>query len=172
MYFIDILGIISLISGIKVISARNPVHSILGLVIVFIVASFYLIYLGLDLFGLMLIIVYVGAIAILFLFVIMMLNLKHVELFENSTNYLPFSFIFLIVIWYTIMSSDSTLVNFNIIEYGKTLNIQYELYVNHIEYLLISGIILLLAMIGAIMLTCYHEDDVKRQDIFVQTWGS
>jgi len=98
MYFQEILGIISILSGIKVISAKNPVHSILGLVIVFVIGSIYLLLLGLDLFGLMLIIVYVGAIAILFLFVIMMLNLKHIELLENSTNYLPFSFLFLLVL--------------------------------------------------------------------------
>jgi NADH:ubiquinone oxidoreductase subunit 6 (subunit J) len=98
MYIIEILGLISIISGIKVISARNAVHSILGLVVVFIIGSIYLLMIGLDLFGLMLIIVYVGAIAILFLFVIMMLNLKHIELLENTTNYLPFSFLFLIVI--------------------------------------------------------------------------
>jgi len=54
-------------------------------------------------------------------------------------------------------------------EKGKSLAIQYALYVTHIDYLLVSGLILLLAMIGAILLTCFHEDDVKRQDIFIQT---
>ncbi len=171
MYIIEILGLISIISGIKVISARNAVHSILGLVVVFIIGSIYLLMIGLDLFGLMLIIVYVGAIAILFLFVIMMLNLKHIELLENTTNYLPFSFLFLIVIWYTIMSSDQGMGS-TIMEKGKILAIQYSLYVTHIDYLLIAGLILLLAMVGAIILTCFHEDDVKRQDIFIQTWAS
>lgn len=171
MYFQEILGIISILSGIKVISAKNPVHSILGLVIVFVIGSIYLLLLGLDLFGLMLIIVYVGAIAILFLFVIMMLNLKHIELLENSTNYLPFSFLFLLVLWYTIISED-IVIGQPLMEKGKSLAIQYALYVTHIDYLLVSGLILLLAMIGAILLTCFHEDDVKRQDIFIQTWGS
>ncbi len=170
MYIIETLGVISIISAIKVISARNPVHSILALVLVFMIGSIYLISIGLDLFGLMLIIVYVGAIAILFLFVIMMLNIKHIELLENSTNFLPFSFLFLIVLWYSIMSSDpgySTLT----LEKGKLLGIQYSLYVVNIDYLIISGWILFLAMIGAILLTCYHEDYVKRQDLFTQTWA-
>ena len=170
MYIIETLGVISIISAIKVISARNPVHSILALVLVFMIGSIYLISIGLDLFGLMLIIVYVGAIAILFLFVIMMLNIKHIELLENSTNFLPFSFLFLIVLWYSIMSSDPG-YNTLILEKGKLLAIQYSLYVVNIDYLIIAGWILFLAMIGAILLTCYHEDFVKRQDIFTQTWA-
>jgi NADH-quinone oxidoreductase subunit J len=98
MYLIEALGIISLISATKVISAKNSVHSILALVVVFIVGAIYLLMIGLDFFGLMLIIVYVGAIAILFLFVIMMLNLKQIEISENSTNNLPISILFLIVL--------------------------------------------------------------------------
>jgi NADH-quinone oxidoreductase subunit J len=170
MYIIETLGALSILSSIKVISARNPVHSILALVVVFVIGSIYLITIGLDLFGLMLIIVYVGAIAILFLFVIMMLNIKHIELLENSTNYLPFSFLFLIALWYSIISSDSG-SDLLEIEQGRLLSIQYSLFAVEIQYLFIAGWILFLAMIGAILLTCYHEDIVKRQDIFTQTWA-
>ena len=86
---ITICGISIIIAGLVVISSTNPVHAIIGLVLAFVGSSILIIMEGADFIGLMLMIVYVGAIAILFLFVVMMLNIRLVELIDNATRYIP-----------------------------------------------------------------------------------
>ena len=86
-------GLLALVSGVMVITAKNPVHSVFYLVLAFVNASLLLILLGVEFLPVVFMIVYVGAIAILFLFVVMMLNIKLVEILDNSTRYAPIGFI-------------------------------------------------------------------------------
>jgi len=177
----------AIISGILVITANNPMHSVLALVISFTNISGLLIaspLLGVEFLALLSIIVYVGAIAILFLFVIMMLNIKIIELKENSTRYVPMGMliglIFLFEIYYIVseglfapdLSFSPQTIDWSSI-YQSCTNIQQigqYLYTDGFIWFILSSFILFVAMIGAILLSLHHEnlDLVKRQDLFVQ----
>jgi NADH-ubiquinone oxidoreductase chain 6 len=178
---------LALISGLMVIQARNPVYSVLFLILVFFNVAGLLILLGLDFFAMVFLVVYVGAIAVLFLFVVMMLNIKLAEINEKKLRYLPiggllgliFLFeVFLIVdndliplLWRdneplsaTAFTQYSVLVeNLSNIESVGILVYTYYFY-----YFLVASLILLVAMIGAIVLTQHKGVYVKRQQVFEQ----
>lgn len=163
-------------SAWNVITAKNPISSVFWLVLAFINAALLLLLLGIEFLPILFIIVYVGAIAILFLFVIMLLNIKLVEISQNATRYIPVSIIvaaiFLSQILYIFPEYISN--NFNLIEYTELFkntnvqNIGNLLYTEYWIYFIISSLILLVSMIGAIVLCLYHESIVKRQDLFAQ----
>ena len=127
---------------------------------------------------------YVGAIAILFLFVVMLLNIKMVEIQENATRYAPLGFIiglvFLYQIYYLITSELSTITSSSIDLVGRVNDYKDVVTVTNIEqigsvlytdywvYFLVSSLVLLVAMVGAITLCLYHEEGIKRQDLFAQ----
>ncbi len=177
MEFVFALG--GIVAGWMVISAPNPVHSVLSLVLSFANLSILLLLLGLEFLPLLFLIVYVGAIAILFLFVIMMLNIKLVEILDNSSRYLPIGvFIGIIFIWEILITLNNNITVLptlnaystfdNIV---KTTNIQQLaelLYTQYFLHFWVGAMILLVAMIGAIVLTISHEETVKRQDLFAQ----
>jgi len=191
-FLIYILSLGAILSGWKVISSsKNPVHSILFLVLAFANASILLLILGVEYLAILFIIVYVGAIAILFLFVIMMLNIKLVEILDNTTRYKPIGAVIgsVFLIELLLLVSGSNKYDFEFaglqvsnqwsttqfgpyFEYETILNniasLGSVLYTDYYQLLLISGYILLVAMIGAIVLTLYHEKNIKRQDIFSQ----
>jgi NADH-quinone oxidoreductase subunit J len=134
---------------------------------------------GCEFLSLLLIIVYVGAILILFLFVVMLLNIKVVELNENTTRYVPIGaiigLIFLYQVYFLLTSELSSwqpswsIQDFTFIL--KVTNIEQLgilLYSEYWIYFLVSSIVLLVSMIGAIVLCLFHEQTVKRQDIFAQ----
>jgi len=161
----------AIISGFLVISAINPINSVFGLILAFTNVSFILLILEIEFLALLFLIVYIGAIAILFLFVIMMLDIRLVEIFENSTRYLPIGFFIGIIFFLELIVLIDEENGFLNISYDSYTSIQWLgnlLYTDGFYYFLISSIILLIAMIGAIVLTLYHESDVKRQDIFTQ----
>lgn len=123
------------------------------------------------------IIIYVGAIAILFLFVVMMLNVRIVELEESFVQYVPLSFllvfIFFLEILYSFFFEFCTMETMTIWvhDYSSNMNIALLgsiLYTNFGFAFILSGLLLLLAMIGSIVLTSFHEKDVLRQDVFIQ----
>ncbi len=167
-------------TGFLVITAKNPIISVFYLVLTFVNASILLLIQGVEFLSLLLIIVYVGAIAILFLFVVMMLNIKRVELVENATRYVPVGFIIGLVFMHIIKdmfpkanapASEGTTFSAIEIQLATNTNIQALgdiLYTHYSIYFIMSGIILLIAMIGAIILTISHEEEIKRQDIFSQ----
>jgi NADH-quinone oxidoreductase subunit J len=97
-------GALAVINGLMVITAKNPVHSVFYLVLAFISASLLLILLGVEFLPVVFMIVYVGAIAILFLFVVMMLNIKLVEILDNSTRYAPIGFIIGFIFFNSVIS--------------------------------------------------------------------
>nr|YP_011036595.1 NADH dehydrogenase subunit 6 [Corvomeyenia everetti]WRK21085.1 NADH dehydrogenase subunit 6 [Corvomeyenia everetti] len=185
LFYLFTLGVI--ISGIMVISALNPVHSVLWLIVAFTSASALFILLEVEFIALIFLIVYVGAIAILFLFVIMMLNLTDLEGGGDMSNYLPAGFIIGVVFLFEIahvmggrmvswphggISDIATsspaqpailLGNPNVEVLGRVL------YTDYYYLFIIASFILLVAMMGAIVLTHDSKTEIKRQDIFIQT---
>lgn len=166
-----IFSIGAIISGFIVISAINPINSVFGLILAFTNVSFILLILEIEFLALLFLIVYIGAIAILFLFVIMMLDIRLVEIFENSTRYLPIGFFIGIIFFLELIILIDEENGFINITYDSFTSIEWLgniLYTEGFYYFIISSIILLIAMIGAIVLTLYHESNIKRQDIFTQ----
>ena len=168
------------LSGIMVISALNPVQSVLWLIVAFTSAAVLFILLEVDFIALIFLIVYVGAIAILFLFVIMMLNLTDLgDSFQDMSNYMPAGFIVGVVVFFEVLiflswkaSGVSEVINYfrwDFIE--KASNIEAlgrVLYTDYYYLFLLASFILLAAMIGAIVLTHDIRVEIKRQDSFIQ----
>jgi NADH-ubiquinone oxidoreductase chain 6 len=183
----SIFSSIALVSSIMVIRAKNPVHSVLFLILVFCNSAALLVLLGLDFFAMILLVVYVGAIAVLFLFVVMMLNIKIAEIHENVLRYLPvggiIGLIFLLEI-FLIVDNDylplfepaiisTTLSSYTayatkIQSWTNIESVGNLLYTTYFILFLVSSLILLVAMIGAIVLTMHKTAKVKRQDVFQQ----
>jgi NADH-quinone oxidoreductase subunit J len=165
-------------SAVMVIVSRNPVHSVLYLILAFVNASGLFILMGAEFLGMMLIVVYVGAVAVLFLFVIMMLDVDFVELREGFLEYLPIGLviggIFLVEL---LLVAGGWVINPGTVKQitaaiptnvSNTEALGLVLYTKYIHYFQIAGMVLLVAMIGAIVLTLRHKAKVKRQDINVQ----
>jgi NADH-quinone oxidoreductase subunit J len=165
-------------SAAMVIVSRNPVHSVLYLILAFVNASGLFILMGAEFLGMMLIVVYVGAVAVLFLFVIMMLDVDFVELREGFMQYLPvglviggiFVFELLLVVGGWVINPGTTKAITSAIpaNVSNTEALGLVLYTKYIHYFQLSGMVLLVAMIGAIVLTLRHKANIKRQDINVQ----
>jgi NADH-ubiquinone oxidoreductase chain 6 len=182
---------LALTSGIMVIQARNPVHSVLFLILVFFNSSGLLLLLGLDFFAMIFLVVYVGAIAVLFLFVVMMLNIKLAEINEKKLRYLPVGGVLgLLFLFEIFLIIDNDLIPFlisenpqllkelsanNFIEWSFLTNtsttleaIGQCLYTFYFYFFLVASLILLVAMIGAIVLTMHKGINIKRQQVFEQ----
>lgn len=165
-------------SAAMVIVSRNPVHSVLYLILAFVNASGLFILMGAEFLGMMLIVVYVGAVAVLFLFVIMMLDVDFVELREGFMQYLPvglviggiFVFELLLVVggWVINPGTAKAITSAIPANVSNTEALGLVLYTKYIHYFQLSGMVLLVAMIGAIVLTLRHKANIKRQDINVQ----
>jgi NADH-quinone oxidoreductase subunit J len=165
-------------SAVMVIVSRNPVHSVLFLILAFVNASGLFILMGAEFLGMVLVFVYVGAVATLFLFVIMMLDVDFTELREGFIEYLPvglviggiFLFELLLTVGFWIINpgtakSITAAIPTNV---SNTEALGLVLYTRYIYYFQLAGMVLLVAMIGAIVLTLRHKASVKRQDINVQ----
>nr|ATI10791.1 NADH dehydrogenase subunit 6 [Plenaster craigi] len=181
LFYLFALSVI--ISGIMVISALNPVHSVLWLIVAFTSASALFILLEVEFIALILLIVYVGAIAILFLFVIMMLNLTDLEGGADMSNYLPVGFIIGVVFLFEIFGGASAVIGgvqiketipaspgipWTGAEASNIESLGRVLYTSYYYLFIIASFILLGAMIGAIILTHDTRTEIKRQDIFIQ----
>jgi NADH-quinone oxidoreductase subunit J len=165
-------------SAVMVIVSRNPVHSVLFLILAFVNASGLFILMGAEFLGMVLVFVYVGAVATLFLFVIMMLDVDFTELREGFLEYLPIGLVIGGIFLFELLLT----VGFWVINPGVTKSITAAipanvsntealglvLYTRYIYYFQLAGMVLLVAMIGAIVLTLRHKASVKRQDINVQ----
>jgi len=165
-------------SAVMVIVSRNPVHSVLYLILAFVNASGLFVLMGAEFLGMMLIVVYVGAVAVLFLFVIMMLDVDFVELREGFIQYLPvgvviggiflFELLLTVGAWVINPSVSKNITAAIPTNVSNTEALGLVLYTKYIHYFQLSGMVLLVAMIGAIVLTLRHKASVKRQDINVQ----
>ncbi len=165
-------------SGWKVITNKNPILSVFWLVLAFVNGALLLLLLGVEFLPVLFIIVYVGAVAILFLFVVMLLNIKMVEIGENTTRYAPLGVIIGLVFLYQIfylrdLTTEASwgIESYNYSELINVTNIEQIgnlLYTEYWVYFLVSSLVLLVSMIGAIVLCLYHEEGIKRQDLFAQ----
>ena len=179
-YFLSFLLIFS---AILVISAQNPVHSVFFLVLVFFTSAFLLFLLEVEFISLLFVLVYVGAIAVLFLFVVMMLDIKITKYEKDLLFYLPIGgflgVIFLLEVFLSLQENLVPLLPSSgreiytdwlaIIDSLTNLDVLGQiLYTYYFFYFLIAGIILLLAMVGAIVLTLNFTQKAKHQFVFRQ----
>ena len=176
-----VFSLVAVLSALMVISARNPVHSVLFLILSFVNASGLFVLLGAEFLAMILVIVYVGAVAVLFLFVVMMLDINFVKLREGFLQYLPFGALLGIVLiielgilFLTKSFSENSLSKFVELpvmnEVENTKLIGQVLYTNYFYLFQISGLILLVAMVGSITLTLRDRGQVKRQNISQQNY--
>jgi NADH-quinone oxidoreductase subunit J len=170
-----IFAAITVGSGVMVVSARNPVHSVLWLILAFLNSAGLFILLGAEFLAMILVVVYVGAVAVLFLFVVMMLDVDFAELREGFLQYLPVgALVGLIVLIELIMvvggwaiSSEAPRLIAEKMPEGitNTEALGRVLYTDYLLFFQLAGMVLLVAMIGAIVLTLRHKENVKRQSI-------
>lgn len=171
-----IFSVIVTVSAVAVIVARNPVHSVLWLILSFFTAAGMLVLIGAEFLAMLLVVVYVGAVAVLFLFVVMMLDVDFVELKQGSLRYWPFAVLvgiaFIAEITLAGLSREMGQNElFNPMP-GAATNAEAIGAVLYTQYFLLfqlAGIILLIAMIGAIVLTLRYRPDIQRQSIAGQT---
>jgi NADH-quinone oxidoreductase subunit J len=165
-------------SAVMVIASRNPVHSVLFLILSFFNAAGLFVLLGAEFLGMILIVVYVGAVAVLFLFVVMMLDVDFAELKRGALQYLPFgSLIGLVLVAELVMAGSVWIVKpvalaakAHATPAGMTNTeaLGHILYTDYVYYFQIAGLVLLVAMIGAIVLTLRSRPGVRRQNIAAQ----
>ena len=180
--FFYIFSLIAIISAIMVTVSKNTVHSVFFLILDFISISCLFIMIGAEFLGMIMLIVYVGAVAVLFLFVVMMLNVAQQknQWFSASENsqHVPIGLIVSLIIFFELIiviggwkykpdlvSAMSLNIDKNI---TNTHSIGYVLYTDYIHIFQLSGMVLLVAMIGAIVLTFRQRSGVKRQSYFKQ----
>ena len=171
---------IIVLAALLVVMSRNPVHSVLWLILTFFGSSGLFILLGAEFLALILMIVYVGAVAVLFMFVVMMLNINFSELRSGFTRYLPVGLLIGLVLfvelnlvfsdWIPGNSFKPKIQSINDTDIENTKQLGLVLYTDFILYFQLAGIILLIAMIGAIVLTHQKKRSIKRQDILTQIY--
>jgi NADH-quinone oxidoreductase subunit J len=173
------LSTITILSSIMVISSKNTVHAVFFLILDFVSISALFIMIGAEFVGMILLIVYVGAVAVLFLFVVMMLEGNFTKIKQSFLQYLPFGFfigavillelVLIIGSWqYRPEFIKTAKISYNANE-TNTEQIGKLIYTDFFLPFQLSGIVLLVAMIGAILLTFRRRDNIKRQDILKQS---
>ncbi len=176
-----LFAFVAVASGVMVVSARNPVHSVLFLILAFFNAAGLFVLMGAEFLAMILVIVYVGAVAVLFLFVVMMLDIDFAELRSGFMRYLPIgALIGLILFAELVLIFGSWVIAPNVAGLGaaplpaavanisNTRALGDLLYTRYVFAFQAAGLILLVAMIGAIVLTLRHRVGVRRQSISLQ----
>ena len=173
------LSAIVLASALFVIMAKNPVHSVLWLILAFFSAAGLLVLIGAEFLAMLLVVVYVGAVAVLFLFVVMMLDVDFAELKGEMARFMPLGLLIGVIILMQLgivfgswtAGEGVTMVEAPVAgEVENTRALGMLLYDRYIYLFQAAGLILLVAMVGAIVLTLRHRKDVKRQDVLAQMW--
>ena len=176
-FFFYLFATLAVASAMLVVLSRNPVHSVLFLILCFFNAAGLFILMGAEFLAMILVVVYVGAVAVLFLFVVMMLDVDFVKLREGVASYLPIGGVIGLIVLLELAlvvgtwklapdaikgasPTPSTISN--------TQALGEILYTKYVYYFESAGLILLVAMIGAIVLTLRHKEGVKRQNISEQ----
>jgi NADH-quinone oxidoreductase subunit J len=178
--FFYLFAALAVASAFMVIASRNPVHSVLFLILAFVNAAGLFVLVGAEFLAMILIVVYVGAVAVLFLFVVMMLDVDFAELRQGFLQYLPIGaivgFIFLAELllivgtWIT-GAGVAGAIRSPIPPASEVTNTQAlgrVLYTTYVHYFELAGLVLLVAMIGAIVLTLHHKTNAKRQNVAAQ----
>jgi NADH-ubiquinone oxidoreductase chain 6 len=178
---LDVISLLAILCGILVIVNKNPIISVLFLIGLFASISSYLILIGLSFIGLSYLIVYIGAVSILFLFILMLINIRISELQSNTSNSIILSFIIIVSLNYLLFQllpynlanlnngystdSNDNDINFvtskiwdgNLAEHSHMTSIGNIMYTNYNLWLIIGSLILLLAMVGAIIITIKQQ---------------
>ena len=172
-----LFAITTVVGGLFTVISRNPVHSVLWLILVFLSSAGLFVTLGAEFVAMLLIIVYVGAVAVLFLFVVMMLDVDFAELKAEMAKYMPLALLIGIVIIMQLALA------FGVWDFSDGVNVRVAapagdadntaalgmlIYDKYIMLFQLAGLILLVAMIGAIVLTLRHRVDIKRQNVIAQ----
>lgn len=171
-----VLATVAVLAALLVVTAKNPVHSVLWLILAFFSSAGLFVLLGAEFLAMLLVVVYVGAVAVLFLFVVMMLDVDFVKLREGYARYLPLAMIVagvllaeMIIISLTVASggaaSDTTGPMVATADASNVETIGRVLYTDYVYIFQAAGIVLLIAMIGAIVLTLRHKPNIKRQNV-------
>ncbi len=165
-------------AALMVVSARNPVHSVLFLILAFFNAAALFVLLGAEFLAMVLVVVYVGAVAVLFLFVVMMLDIDFAELRQGFLNYMPIGLLVgavllaeLVVLggaWVITPAATAAAAHPTPAGVTNTEALGRILYTNYVHVFQGAGMVLLVAMIGAIVLTLRHREGVKRQNVTTQ----
>ena len=175
-----LMATVTVLAAFAVVSARNPVHSVLFLITAFFSAAGLFVLIGAEFLAMLLVVVYVGAVAVLFLFVVMMLDVDFKSLRQGFAQYLPIGLIVA-----GILTLEMIVVSVGIANRGAASKLSGPaaslpgvsnietlgrvLYTDYVYFFQAAGLVLLVAMIGAIVLTLRHKPGVKRQDIAAQT---
>jgi NADH-quinone oxidoreductase subunit J len=170
-----IFSAVMILSALMVIAARNPVHSVLFLILAFFNAAALFVLLGAEFLAMILLIVYVGAVAVLFLFVVMMLDLDFAEMKKGALQYLPIGgliglalaveLVLVASVWGFAPDAGQALAHATPAGMTNTAALGHIIYTDYIYYFQTAGLVLLVAMIGAIVLTLRHRPGVRRQNI-------
>ena len=180
--FFYVFSIIAVVSAIMVTASKNKVHSVFFLILDFISISCLFIMIGAEFLGMIMLIVYVGAVAVLFLFVVMMLNVAQQKnqwfISKDSSKHIPIGLLISVIIFFELIiviggwiykpelfnSENQNIIN----SVSNTHSLGQVLYTDYIHIFQISGMILLVAMIGAIVLTFRQREGVKKQSYIKQ----
>lgn len=172
----SLIAAIVVLAAMFVIAARNPVHSVLWLILTFFSAAGLLILIGAEFLAMLLVVVYVGAVAVLFLFVVMMLDVDFVELKEGTARYWPFALLVGVILLAELALVSVAGGSLPVTQMDASPNaptnteaIGYVMYTDYLLLFQLSGIVLLIAMVGAIVLTLRHRPHIKRQSVSKQT---
>ena len=166
--------------GLFTVVSRNPVHSVLWLILTFLSSAGLFVLLGAEFVAMLLVIVYVGAVAVLFLFVVMMLDVDFAELKAEMAQYLPLGLLIGLVllmqlsmalgVWSVADTAEAARAAVTPAETHNTAALGLLIYDQYFLLFQLAGLILLVAMIGAIVLTLRHRKDVKRQNVLAQMY--
>ncbi|MGR3342342.1 MAG: NADH-quinone oxidoreductase subunit J [Paracoccaceae bacterium] len=177
-----VFAITVVMGGLLTVVSKNPVHSVLWLILAFISSAGLFVLLGAEFVAMLLIIVYVGAVAVLFLFVVMMLDVDFAALKGEMAQYMPLALLIGVVIlmqlglaigvWQFADQAQSLRASItpDLDEMHNTAALGRLIYGPYILLFQLAGLILLVAMIGAIVLTIRHRPDIKRQDVLTQMY--
>ena len=183
-FFFYLFSAALIASAVMVIGARNPVHSVLFLILAFVNAAGLFVLLGAEFLAMILVVVYVGAVAVLFLFVVMMLDVDFVQLRQGFLDYLPVGALVGLVVLGELLLVLGTWAFApqaamhaaapipSLASASNTQAIGELLYTRYVYFFQTAGMVLLVAMVGAIVLTLRHKTGVKRQSIAAQVGRS
>ena len=175
-----LFAVITVTAGLMVTLSRNPVHSVLWLILAFLSTSGLFVLLGAEFVAMLLVIVYVGAVAVLFLFVVMMLDIDFASLKGEMARAMPLGLLIGVVVlmqvaigvgvWQVADGAEGLRQAVAPSEIENTRALGMLLYDRYFLLFQLAGLILLVAMIGAILLTLRHRKDIKRQSVLAQMW--
>jgi len=176
--FFYLFAVMCVGAGFMVVATRSPVHAVLFLILAFFNAAGLFVLLGAEFIAMILVVVYVGAVMVLFLFVVMMLDVDFAQLRAGFLKYLPVGavvgllllveLIFVVGAWVTAPDLVRDAPTPPVAEMSNTQALGEVLYTDYVYLFEAAGLILLVAMIGAIVLTLHHKRDVRRQSVAAQ----